>query len=169
LTVAAPVRKVGGVRRADDVEGPVTDTDRPRYPRVTPYLLYEDVAAALTWLEEAFGFRERLRLPAQDGTVTHAEMTIGDDGVLMLGNPGPDHRDPRRAGGASALVYVMVDDVDAHAQRARAAGATIVREPQDEVYGDRRYDVEDLAGHTWSFAQQLREVPPEEWGATTTG
>jgi PhnB protein len=147
----------------------VTDVTRPRYPRVTPYLLYEDVSAALAWLAEAFGFRERLRLPAEDGTVTHAEMTIGDDGVLMLGHPGPDYRDPRHGSTATALVHVMVDDVDAHAERARAAGATILREPQDEPYGDRRYDVQDLAGHTWSFAQQQREVPPEEWGAVTPG
>jgi PhnB protein len=147
----------------------VTDVARSRYPRVTPYLLYEDVAAALTWLEEAFGFRERLRLPLADGTVSHAEMVIGDDGVLMLGHPGPDYRDPRHGPGPTALVYVMVDDVDAHAQRARAAGATIVREPQDEAYGDRRYDVQDLAGHTWSFAQPLREPPPEDWGAVRPG
>jgi PhnB protein len=147
----------------------VTDATRPRYPRVTPYLLYEDVAAALTWLADAFGFRERLRLPMEDGTVTHAEMTVADDGVLMLGHPGPDYRDPRNTGGATALVYVMVDDVDAHAERARGAGATILREPQDEPYGDRRYDAQDLAGHTWSFAQPLRDVPPEEWGAQTPG
>jgi PhnB protein len=147
----------------------VTDATRPRYPRVTPYLLYEDVPAALTWLAEAFGFRERLRLATEDGTVNHAEMTIEGDGVLMLGHPGPEYRDPQRSGVSTALVHVMVDDVDAHAARARAAGATFLREPQDEPYGDRRYDVQDLAGHTWSFAQQLREVPPEEWGATTTG
>jgi PhnB protein len=147
----------------------VTSKPRPRYPRVTPYLLYEDVPAALAWLAEAFGFRERLRLAADDGTVNHAEMTIGDDGVVMLGHPGPEYRDPNRSGVSTALVYVMVEDVDAHAERARAVGATIVREPADESYGDRRYDVQDLAGHTWSFAQQLRAVPPEEWGATTSG
>ena len=148
----------------------MTDASRPRYPRVTPYLLYEDVPAALAWLAAAFGFDERLRLPAEDGTVTHAEMAIGDDGVVMLGHPGPDYRDPRHGAGATALVYVMVDDdLDAHAERARSAGATILREPQDEAYGDRRYDVEDLAGHLWSFAQQQREVPPEAWGAVTPG
>jgi PhnB protein len=141
----------------------------PRYPRVTPYLLYEDVAAALEWLERAFGFRERLRLATDDGTITHAEVAVGDDGVVMLGHPGPDYRDPRSSGVSTALVYVMVDDVDAHAERSRGAGATILREPADQDYGDRRYDVQDLAGHTWSFAQQLRVPAPEEWGATTPG
>jgi PhnB protein len=164
LTVPAPVVTVATTR---DERCPVTPRDRSRYPTVSPYLLYEDVAAALGWLAEAFGFEERLRLTTEDGTVTHAEMAVGPDGMLMLGHPGPDHRDPRTTGVATALAYVMVDDVDAHAERARAAGASIVREPQDEAYGHRRYDVTDLAGHTWSFAEHQRDVPPEAWGATT--
>jgi PhnB protein len=139
-----------------------------RYPTVTPYLLYEDVDAALVWLCDAFGFRERLRFADDDGTVSHAEMTIGVDGLLMLGHPGPAYRDPRRLGGGTALVHVLVDDVDGHAERARAAGARILREPEDQAYGHRRYDVEDLAGHTWSFSQPVRDVAPGDWGATTT-
>jgi uncharacterized glyoxalase superfamily protein PhnB len=146
----------------------VAGTVDDRYPTVTPYLLYEEVDAALAWLRDAFGFRERLRFAEDDGTVSHAEMTIGEDGLLMLGHPGPAYRDPRRReDGGSALVHVMVDDVDAHAERARAAGARILREPADEAYGHRRYDVQDLAGHTWSFSQPVREVAPGDWGATT--
>jgi PhnB protein len=145
----------------------VAGTADDRYPTVTPYLLYEDVDAALVWLRDAFGFRERLRFADDDGTVSHAEMAIGEDGLLMLGHPGPDYRDPRRAGGGTALVHVLVDDVDAHAERARAAGARILREPEDQAYGHRRYDVEDLAGHTWSFSQHVRDVAPGDWGATT--
>jgi PhnB protein len=145
----------------------VTEAADGRYPTVTPYLLYEDVDAALAWLRDVFGFRERLRFAADDGTVSHAEMTIGEDGLLMLGHPGPDYRDPRRVGGGTALVHVLVDDVDAHAERARAAGARLLREPEDQDYGHRRYDVEDLAGHTWSFSQHVRDVAPEGWGATT--
>jgi PhnB protein len=143
----------------------VTAPTGDRYPTVTPYLLYEDVPAAIEWLERAFGFQERLRYAADDGTVNHAEMRVIRDGVVMLGHPGPDYRDPRHSGGGTALVHVMVDDVDAHAERARAAGAHILREPADQEYGDRRYDVEDLAGHVWSFAQHLRDVPAADWGA----
>jgi PhnB protein len=60
------------------------------YTRVTPYLLYEDPAAALDWLTEAFGFRERFRNVGEDGWIDHAEMEIGD-GLLMLAKPGPDY------------------------------------------------------------------------------
>ncbi len=137
------------------------------YPRVTPYLLYADVAEALAWLAEAFGFEERLRFTGDDGRVNHAEMTIAEDGLLMLGSPGPDYRNPKQLGAVSVLVHVMVDDVDAHHARAKAAGAKIMREPADEAYGDRRYDAEDLEGHWWSFAQHVRDVAPSEWGAET--
>jgi hypothetical protein len=75
----------------------MVDNPPTSFPRVTPYLLYEDVPAALAWLSEAFGFCERLRFTAEDGTVNHAEMELAD-GVIMLGDPGGDYRNPRRAG-----------------------------------------------------------------------
>ncbi len=135
---------------------------------ITPYLHYEDVGAALEWLGRAFGFRERLRFADPAGTVTHAEMEVeGGGGEIMLGDPGPDYESPKRVGRATQLVHVYVDDVDGHCARAREAGATIVREPEDQPYGDRRYDAEDLEGHLWSFAQHIRDVPPEEWGGQT--
>ena len=135
--------------------------------RATPYLLYEDVGAALEWLSRAFGFRERLRFQGEDGAVTHAEMEL-DGGEVMLGWPGPDYRNPRHLGQTTQLVHVYVEDVDAHFERAREVGAEIVSEPQDREYGDRRYDVKDPEGHLWSFAQHVRDVTPEEWGATPT-
>jgi PhnB protein len=146
----------------------MADPKPERYPRVTPYLLYKDVGAALEWLSRVFGFTERLR-HEDDGVINHAEMTIADDGVLMLGYPGPQYRSPSEVGQATALVHVLVDDVDAHFAAARAAGARILREPADQDYGDRRYDVEDLEGHMWSFAQPVRDVDPADWGAVTSG
>jgi uncharacterized glyoxalase superfamily protein PhnB len=62
-------------------------------------------------------------------------------------------------------VHVYVDDVDAHFERARAAGATILEEPADQPYGDRRYAAEDPEGHQWFFAQHVRDLAPEDWGA----
>ena len=82
-------------------------------PRITPYLLYEDVAAALEWLAKTFGLRERMRLPGPDGAVMHAEMELAD-GVVMMGNPGPDYRNPKRLGRVTQHLYVYVDDVDKH-------------------------------------------------------
>lgn len=132
---------------------------------VTPYLLYEDVAAALDWLSRAFGFRETVRLEPRAGYVNHAEMDVGDGSVVYLGNPaGETFRNPKRAG-ATVMLYVYVEDVEAHHERARAAGARIFEEPSDQDYGDRRYGVEDLEGHQWFFATRIKEVAPEEWGA----
>ena len=134
------------------VSNPPKDT-----PRVSPYLLYEDVDAAVDWLTKAFGFTEAVRMPGQDGRAIHAELRYRN-GLVMLGNPGPGYRNPQHLGGATQLVYVYVADVDAHYQQAKAAGAHILREPGDQFYGDRTYGAEDPEGHQWSFAQHVRDV-----------
>ena len=95
----------------------------PGYTRIVPYLLYEDTAAALDWLAKAFGFRERFRHPV-GGRIDHAEMEFAG-GLIMLATPGTDHRSPRRLGQATVVIHVYVDDVRAHFERAKAAGATI--------------------------------------------
>ena len=130
-------------------------------PRISPYLYYEDVASALDWLSRAFGFRERHRIGAPGGKVMHAEMAL-DDGVIMMGHPGSDYRNPKRLGQTTQNIYVYVDDVEAHFQRAKAAGAKILEEPKDQFYGDRRYGAEDPEGHQWYFAQHVRDVAPED-------
>jgi PhnB protein len=131
------------------------------FHRVTPYLLYEDVDAAVDWLITVCGFHERFRMAGPDGKTMHAEVGMAD-GVVMLGNPGPDYRNPVQLGGATQLIYVYVDDVDAHHQAIQDAGAKVVREIADQFYGDRSYSVEDPEGHTWNFGQHIRDVAPEE-------
>jgi uncharacterized glyoxalase superfamily protein PhnB len=133
---------------------------------IHPYLLYEDVPAALAFLERAFGFEEVLRFTGDDGVVNHAEARFGD-AVLMMGNPGPDYRNPRHTGVEHVMLVVDVDDVDAHFRRARAAGATILHEPRDEAYGDRTYRAEDAEGYRWQFGRRIADVSPEDWGAVT--
>ncbi len=130
-------------------------------PRITPYLYYEDVATALDWLTSAVGFSERLRRPGPDGKITQAEFELADS-VIMMGSPGPDYQNPKTSGHVSQLVYVYVDDVDSHFDRAKGAGATILAEPEDLFYGDRRYWAEDMEGHHWNFAQHVRDVAPED-------
>jgi PhnB protein len=117
---------------------------------VTPYLLYEDAAAALEFLQRAFGFQEIRRMEAPDGHVSHAEMRIGS-GEVHVGQP-DEPISPRRLGGTAVLLYVVVEDVDAHFARARAEGAEIIDEPADQHYGDRRYAARDPEGHVWYFA-----------------
>jgi PhnB protein len=135
------------------------------YPRISPYLLYRDGAAAIDFLTRAFGFHERMRMPDEQGGVGHAELDL-DDGVIMLGQPGGDFKSPKELGLDTSLVHVYVDDVDAHFARAKEAGAEITREPADQSYGDRNYAAKDPEGHDWFFSQHVRDVSMEELGAT---
>jgi PhnB protein len=138
------------------------------YPRLMPYLLYEDSDAAIEFLARAFGFTERYRMTGDDGRVNHAELNVGDDAVVMLGTPGTEYKNPSRLGGSTCSIYVYVDDVDAHFERAREAGGKILREPEDQFYGDRNCGVADPEGHEWYFATHVRDVSPEEMGAAST-
>ena len=131
------------------------------FPRITPYLLYEDCAAALDFLTKAFGFTEEVRIAGPDGKVNHAEVRLAD-GVVMMGTPGPDYQNPGAHGHAHSTVYVYVDDVDKHFEQAKSAGAKILSELEDAFYGDRNYAAEDPQGHQWSFATHTRDVAPED-------
>jgi uncharacterized glyoxalase superfamily protein PhnB len=123
---------------------------------VTPYLLYEDGPAAVEFLTEAFGFREVERMTGVAGGM-HVEMEVGADGArIYLGSPGGDFRGPATVGSTS-LVYMLVDDVDRHYARAKAAGATITEELTDLPYGDRRYGCTDAQGHDWTFASPIAD------------
>jgi len=135
---------------------------------ITPYLLYQDAAAAVDWLAKAFGLRPDEVLKGPDGRVGHASMTFGKS-LLMFGSPGPDFKGPRAIGHWTANLYVDVDDVETHYARAVKAGATIIEEPRDTPYGARRYGAEDLEGHRWYFAQALavpRKRPKKAKGSS---
>jgi len=122
---------------------------------ISPYLLYEDAGAAMEWLCRAFGFEVKERMEGPGGKVMHGEVSMGR-AVVMLGCPGAQYVGPRKKGYHNALIHVYVDDVDAHCERARAAGAEIVGEPADQSYGDRRYEAHDPEGHAWFFAQRVQ-------------
>jgi uncharacterized glyoxalase superfamily protein PhnB len=129
--------------------------------RITVYLYYEDVAGALNWLSRAFGFREHSRMAGPDGNVAHAAMQLGD-AMVMMGDPGPDYKNPKHLGQVTQSLYVVVDDVDKHYDTAKQAGAKIIEEPKDQFYGDRRYGAEDPEGHQWYFAQHIRGAATDE-------
>ena len=135
------------------------------YPGVIPMIAYEDGVAAMEWLTRAFGFRERARYTEPDGTLSHGEMEVGG-GLIMLATPTPEYRSPKhlreiceQARKWSAVpwiidgVLVYVDDLDAHFRRAKAAGAIILSEIQEDEPG-RRYRAEDLEGHRWFFFER---------------
>ena len=130
----------------------------PGYQVVSPYLLYEDAAAAVAYLVRAFGFEQRL---AQTGAAgrTHYELVIGGDGVVMLGQMGETFRSPKSLGVfPSSMVHVYVADVVALHDRARAAGADIT-DLEDSPAGDRRFTATDPEGQLWVFAQRVRREP----------
>ncbi|MBO0750547.1 MAG: VOC family protein [Bradyrhizobiaceae bacterium] len=136
----------------------------PRRPMFTSSLAYKDNRAALKWLKEAFGFEPSEVLTDADGNIVHAEMTHGD-GVVMIGTEWADWtRSPASLGGKNTQrIRVHVETgIDEHCAHARRAGAKIVKEPEDQFYGERTYVATDLEGHYWTFAQPLRNVPKEE-------
>jgi uncharacterized glyoxalase superfamily protein PhnB len=127
---------------------------------VIPVLIYPDVREAVTWLEAAFGFVERLRI----GENHRSQLSVGD-GAVIAADVRHDRRPPR-SDEVTHMVTVRVDDVDAHCARARQHGARILMEPTDFEYGERQYSVADLAGHDWTFSQTLEDVDPAAWGGT---
>jgi uncharacterized glyoxalase superfamily protein PhnB len=135
--------------------------------RITPMLSYEDGAAAIGWLVDAFGFEEVSRMADDSGRIGHAELRL-EGARVFLAAPSPEYRGPRRLAETCEEVsrfravpyvidgvHVVVSDVDAHFRRAKEAGATVLSEPEDESYGERIYRVEDLEGHRWMFAQPI--------------
>jgi uncharacterized glyoxalase superfamily protein PhnB len=131
---------------------------------VVPVLVYEDVAKAISWLCEAFGFSERLRAARSDGRIMHAQLSIGE-GAVMLGALGAEFRPPR-SNEVNQYVIVRVEDVNRHFEQAKRSGARIVQTPADMPFGERVYTAEDLAGHRWTFPQSIADVTLEKWGAT---
>jgi PhnB protein len=133
--------------------------------RIVPFLGYEDAGAAIEWLERAFGFREkRDQRYEEDGTITHAELEL-EGASIYLSTPA-GYASPRTLRAESEAArrsydnpwvidgnFVEVGDVDAHYDRARAAGAMILREPEEPGIGFRIYTAEDPEGHRWMFGQ----------------
>lgn len=127
---------------------------------VLPHIIYRNLPAAMEWLSNVFGFREHYRYGEPNG----AQMHLGNAYIMVrstrpgdaTGKPGPEQ---------TASLTVFVDDVEAQFRQAKSAGAKIVEELHEVMYGEKQYGVEDLEGHRWLFSQHVRDVSPEEWGA----
>ncbi|MCA9612413.1 MAG: VOC family protein [Sandaracinus sp.] len=127
------------------------------------YLRVRDAAAALEFYARAFGATEKFRLTEPGGRVGHAELLFGDF-VVMLSEEYPELGlvGPATLGGNTSSVHLHVDDCDAWAERAIAAGATLVRGPADQFYGERSATVRDPFGHEWMLGHEIEAVTPEE-------
>jgi uncharacterized glyoxalase superfamily protein PhnB len=122
---------------------------------VIPGLRYRNAPAAIDWLCQVFGFERHAVYEGENGTIGHAELTLGD-GMIMLGTGKDDEygrgfKSPEELGGIETRsVYLVVPDADAAHARAVADGAVIVRPLHDTPYGSREFTVKDPEGHSWS-------------------
>jgi len=132
---------------------------------VLPHITYENVSRAVVWLTNAFGFTEHYRYGEPGGRVDGAQMHLGN-AWIMLNSARPGRASPAQVGHDTQSLTVFVNDVDAHFEKAKAAGAKIVEDLHETEYGERQYGVEDLEGHHWLFSRHVRDVSPEEWGDT---
>lgn len=114
-------------------------------------LVYPDVEKAVQWLCDVFGFTLRIGMGSH-----RAQLNVGDGAVVLM--------EPRGGGESRSNVLVRVEDVNRHCAHAKQRGARVLREPADHPYGERQYNVEDLAGHVWTFSQSIADVDPREWG-----
>jgi uncharacterized glyoxalase superfamily protein PhnB len=134
---------------------------------ILPHLIYTNVAEALAWLTRTFGFTESFRY----GPPTEpqgAQMYLGN-AYIMLGSTRPGRSTPAQAGCRTQYLSVFVEVVDGHYERTKGAGARIVEELNETMYGERQYVAEDLEGHHWLFSKHVRDIGPEEWGALIPG
>lgn len=120
--------------------------------KIYPLLTYHDAKKAIAFLQEAFGFEARAVYEGEDGTIQHAELQLGD-GILMVASKADNIWS--QSNGVTCVG--MPEGIDAHYERARAAGAEIVREPFDTHYGARNYSVRDIEGNLWDFGTYVVE------------
>jgi uncharacterized glyoxalase superfamily protein PhnB len=148
----------------DGLTKEIAMSDVPSRPSLGAAVYYEDPFAALDWLEKAFGFERQFVVTDSDGQLGHSEMRFGDGYLMVCRARNGDMASPQSLGGKNTQsVHVQLrDGIDEHCARARAAGAAITREPEDQFYGDRVYAARDPEGHVWSFGQTLRQVSREE-------
>lgn len=125
------------------------------YHTVTPYLVVEGAAGAIAFMVDAFGGAEMMRLPGPEGRVGHAEVRIGDSVVMIADPPTPGDVRP-------GMLHLYVEDSDAVYARAIERGASSLREPVTEFYGDRISGVEDAWGNQWHVATHVEDVSEEE-------
>lgn len=125
---------------------------------VIPVLAYPDVNQAAVWLCDAFGFSVRLRIGNH-----RVQLSVGDGAVTVRELHSNEFNAPL---GVGHSVTIRVEDADAHCERAKSRGARITQEPMTQPYGERQYNAEDFAGHSWTFSQSVADIHPAEWGGT---
>ena len=138
------------------------------YHSVTPYLIVKGAAAAIDFYKKAFGASELFRFPMPDGQIGHSEIKIGDSHIMLADEPQDPvhqqmgHKAPKSLGGTTIGIMLYVEDVDAVAKQAVAAGAKEIRPVMNQFYGDRSGTFLDPFGHIWTIGTHKEDVSPEE-------
>ena len=133
------------------------------YQGATPYLCVKEAAQAIEFYKQAFGATELMRMPDPSGKIMHAEIEI-DAARIMLSDEFPEMNalSPQTIGGSPVTIHLYVEDVDALAKQAVAAGMEIARPVENQFYGDRGGVFKDPYGHRWSVATHIEDLTPEE-------
>lgn len=127
-----------------------------------PHLHYRDLEAAIAWLGRIFGFREHFRY---GDPVSGAQLHLGG-AYIMVSTERAHGKSPATLGGGTQSLTVFLEDIEAHYEKVRSAGANIVEELHETVYGEYQYAAYDLESHLWIFSRHARDLAPQDWGAT---
>jgi PhnB protein len=133
------------------------------YHTVTPYLILNAAGDAIAFYKKALGAAEVMRMDDPSGKIHHGEISIGGSRI-MLSDEAPDIQalSPKTIGGSPVSIHLYVDDVDAAADRAVAAGAKLIRPVADQFYGDRVGGIEDPFGYRWFIATHKEDLSMDE-------
>jgi len=132
------------------------------YNAVIPALAFKGADAALKWYKNVFNAKEKMRFDSPDGTIAHAEITVGDS-IIMLSEENPEYnRSPKSLNGNSVNLYVYVPDVDATIQKAINSKAKLIKPAEDQFYGDRSGRIEDPFGYLWIISTHVKDVSEKE-------
>jgi len=128
-----------------------------------PYMIVNDAKKAIEFYKQAFDAKEKFRLCEPSGRVGHVELEFGKTTVMLADEfPELGFRGPTAYGGTTVTIHIHVDNADEVIARAVAAGATVVREPKDQFYGERSGSVRDPFGHMWNIGHHIEDLTPEE-------
>ncbi len=132
------------------------------YNSVIPALAFHGAGEAIKWYTNVFGAKEKMRFNNPDGTIAHAEITIGDN-VIMLAEENPEfNHSPRTLKGNSVNLFIYVPDVDATIKKALNNRANLVKPAEDQFYGDRTGRIEDPFGYLWIVSTHVKDVSEKE-------
>ena len=127
-----------------------------------PHVHYADLPQAIKWLGRTFGFREHYRY---GDPVSGAQVHLGNAWMMLKRTPAGDSS-PRQLGYGTQSLTIFVEEIDSHFAHSKEAGARIVEDLHETVYGELQYGVQDYEGHHWLFSRHARDLSPDEWGAT---